>query len=220
MGPAGRVIGLDISPELLAAAAAEPGEDGAAPLEWVTADVVTWRPGDLTVDVVISRFGVMFFSDPAVAFARLAAVTRPSGRLAMAVWARRDESDLFAVPMHAVVEELRRRGVAVDVPPDDDGAFSLHDPAVVTALLTGAGWSGVRCAPHRLMLPFGEGVDPASAARVVLDFGPARPLAAKLGDDGRAAVTGAITAAFTERLDGGCIELGARILLVTASRPY
>ena len=72
---------------------------------------------------------------------------------------------------------------------DDDGPFSLHDPAKVTALLAESGWSGIRCTPRRLMLPFGEGMAPASAAAVVLEFGPVRPVAAQLGDDDRAAVT-------------------------------
>ncbi|MGH3994172.1 MAG: class I SAM-dependent methyltransferase, partial [Pseudonocardiaceae bacterium] len=177
VGPAGHVTGLDISAEMLAAAAAQPEEDGVAPVEWVAADVVGWQPDNQVSDVVLSRFGVMFFSDPAAAFGRLATATSPGGRLAMAVWDRRDESDLFAVPMHAALDELRRRGTAVQAPPDDDGPFSLYDPATVTALLTGAGWSHVTCTPHRLMLPFGGGLDPATAARSALDLGPTRLVA-------------------------------------------
>src|SRR5262249_32610881 len=139
VGPDGHVTGLDISAEMLAAAAAQPdqdGQDGVAPLAWLAADAVTWQPQRHTYDVVLSRFGVMFFSDPAAAFRALATATRPGGRLAMVVWARRDESELFAVPLHAALGELRRRGVTVQVPPDDDGPFSLHDPATVAALLT------------------------------------------------------------------------------------
>lgn len=221
LGPAGRVVGLDISAEMLAAAAARPAEPGAAPVEWVAADPVSWRPEPGVFDVVLSRFGVMFFSDPAAAFATLATATRPGGRLAMAVWARRDESDVFAVPLHAALDELRRRGTAVREPPDDDGPFSLHDPAVVTALLTGAGWSGVTCTPHRLSLPLGGGLDPASAAAAVFDSGPLRLVTIQLErDDDRIAVTEAISAALAGHVDGrGHVHLGARILLVTATRP-
>ncbi len=104
VGPSGRVVGLDISADMLAAAAAEPARDGAAPVEWVTADAVTWPPTPDAFDVVLSRFGVMFFSDPTAAFTRLATATRSGGRLAMTVWARRDDSDLFAVPLRAALE--------------------------------------------------------------------------------------------------------------------
>jgi SAM-dependent methyltransferase len=220
VGPNGRVVGLDVSAEMLAAAAAEPERDGAAPLEWVAADVVTWQPDGRAFDVVLSRFGVMFFSDPAAAFTRMSTATRPGGRLAMAVWARRDESELFAVPLHAALGELSRRGVPVQAPPADDGPFSLHDPATVTALLTAAGWSHVQCTPHRLVLPFGGGLDPASAAVAALDLGPTRLVAAQLDADDRAAVTTAIVTTLTRYLGaGGHVHLGARILLVTAIRP-
>jgi SAM-dependent methyltransferase len=219
VGPAGHVTGLDISAEMLTAAAAQPDQDGAAPLAWVAADAVGWQPERHAFDVVLSRFGVMFFSDPAAAFRTLATATRPGGRLAMAVWTRRDESELFAVPLHAALGELRRRGVTVEEPPDDDGPFSLHDPATVTALLTEAGWSHVTCTPHRLMLHLFGGLDAASAAAAATDSGPTRLVTAQLDDGHRAAVTAAITSAFAGHLDaGGHVYLRARILVVTAAR--
>jgi SAM-dependent methyltransferase len=220
VGPAGRVVGLDISAQMLAAAAEQPNQDGAAALEWLSADVVTWRPEPSAFDIVLSRFGVMFFSDPATAFGTLAAATRPGGRLAMAVWARRDDSQVFAVPLHAALGELRRRGVAVQAPPEDDAPFSLSDPAAVATLLTGTGWSRVVCTPHRLVLPFGGGLDLESAASAALDTGPTRLVTTGLRDDDRAAVTEAVATALVRHLDAdGHVRLSAQILLVTASRP-
>jgi SAM-dependent methyltransferase len=227
VGRSGRVVGLDISAEMLAAAAAkseQDGQDDVAPLRWVAADAVSWEPERGAFDVVLSRFGVMFFSDPAAAFDRLATATRPGGRLAMVVWGRRDESDVFAVPLYATLDQLRRDGIAVEVPPADDGPFSMHDPATVTALLNGAGWSDVRCSPHRLVLPVGGGgLDPASAAALVVESGPTGLVIAQLGDEDRAAVmpalTAAIAAAFANHLDtSGNVQLNARILVVTATR--
>lgn len=220
VGPAGRVVGLDISAQMLAAAAAQPNEDGAAALEWLSTDVVTWRPDPGAFDIVLSRFGVMFFSDPDTAFGTLAAATRPGGRLAMAVWARRDESQMFAVPLHAALDELRRRGVAVQAPPEEEAAFSMRDPARVTTLLTGAGWSQIDCTPHRLVLPFGGGLDVESAASAALDAGPTRLVTEDLDNDDRAAVTAAIATAFARHLGAdGHVHLIAQILLVTATRP-
>jgi SAM-dependent methyltransferase len=222
VGPSGRVIGLDISAEMLAAAAEETqaDADSAAPVQWVVADVVTWQPEPGAVDVVLSRFGVMFFSDPVAAFGRLATATRPGGRLAMAVWARRDECDLFAVPLHAALDELRRRSRQVDVPADDEGPFSLHDPAAVRALLTEAGWSDVACTPHELVLPLAGGLDPASAATAVYDSGPTREVTAQLDSEEQAAVTDAIATALADHVDtSGHVQLKARIQVVTASRP-
>jgi hypothetical protein len=168
--------------------------------------------------VVLSRFGVMFFADPAAAFARLATATRPGGRLAMVVWRRRDESELFAVPLHAALDRLRHRGTAVEVPPDDEGAFSLHDPAAVTDLLTGAGFAAVTCTPHQLSLPLCGGMPPASVTAAILDSGPVGRVTAQLGEDDRDAVAAAITAALADHVDpNGHVLLTADTLLVTAT---
>ena len=129
VGPTGRVTGLDVSQDMLDAAAAVPATADAAPIDWLLADATTWSPPDPPAyDVVLSRFGVMFFSDPAAAFAHLAQATRPGGRLALAVWDRRDASELFAVPLRAALEAMAGHGVTPDVPADDEGPFSLHDP--------------------------------------------------------------------------------------------
>src|SRR5262249_13867713 len=101
VGPRGRVGGLDVAGAMLGAAATAASRAGgdAAPIEWIEADAVTWTPDGPPRDVVISRFGVMFFSDPGAAFANLARATRANGRLAFASWQRRDDSATFAVPL-------------------------------------------------------------------------------------------------------------------------
>src|SRR5262245_38950827 len=100
VGRDGSVTGVDISPEMLAAArrAEALGED-AAPIQWVVADAANWDPGPARFDVVISECGVMFFSDPSVAFANLARVTHEDGRFCAAAWAERTRSPLFELPL-------------------------------------------------------------------------------------------------------------------------
>jgi SAM-dependent methyltransferase len=59
-------------------------------------DNVRYELGDAQVhrfdpagfDVAISRFGMMFFSDPAAAFANIADALRPGARLVLLVWQR------------------------------------------------------------------------------------------------------------------------------------
>ncbi len=220
VGPTGSVTGLDVSADMLAAAASVPAGEGAAPIDWVAADAVAWDGPEAAYDAVISRFGVMFFADPAAAFARLAAVTRPGGRLAVAVWQRRDDSELFAVPLHATLAVRRAHGVPDrDDLPDDGGPFSLGDVARTTALLEGAGWSGVEAVPHRLPLPFGGGLAPAAAAEAAADFGPTRIAFEDLADDVRAEAVAAIADAFAAHLDDdGHVVLGGSIRIVTATR--
>ena len=220
VGPDGSVTGLDVSAGMLEAAASVPVPDGAAPITWTPGDAVTWDAPAAAFDAVISRFGVMFFSDPAAAFATLAGATAPGGRLAVAVWARRDESPLFEVPLAAALEVTRAHGVADPEGLEPDGGpFSLGDPAAVTALLERAGWSDVAVTPHRLALPFGGGLTPADAAATAAGFGPNRILFADLDDDVRAEAVARVAEVLGHHVDGdGHVVLDGRIFTITARR--
>ncbi|MFI5044430.1 MAG: class I SAM-dependent methyltransferase, partial [Acidimicrobiales bacterium] len=146
VAPDGRVVGADVSDEMIAAASARSGEGGVA-IDWVVADAAIWRPDD-PFDVVISRFGVMFFDDPSAAFANLARGTVPGGRLCVAVWSRRVDSDMFDLPLTVALAALEEAGIAVDPPPDGYGPFSLADPDAVVSMLEAAGWRDAAWTPH------------------------------------------------------------------------
>jgi SAM-dependent methyltransferase len=220
VGPSGSVTGIDVSAEMLEAAAGIAVEGPAAPLDWIAADVSTWSPPGPSYDVVLSRFGVMFFDDPPSAFGALASAALPGGRLAMAVWGHRDESELFAVPLTATLGVLAARGIAAPPLPPDWGPFSLYDPAFTTALLEASGWTAVVVTEHRLALPFSGGLAPPEAAVAALDFGPTRLVASELDDDGRAAATAALEQVLAEHVDGaGHVVLDGLVRVVTARRP-
>ena len=191
--------------------------DGSA-IEWVTADVATWQP-DRAFDVVISRFGVMFFDDPPAAFVNLARLTAPGGRLCVAVWAARGASALFQVPLDAAVDALAARGVTTAVPPDDGGPFSLGDPDAVTAMLTDAGWRDVAWTPRPIRIAVGGGREPDAAAAVAMQLGPTRIVTKDLEPELAAIAQAAVAARFTEHVDAaGHVVLDARIGIVTAVR--
>jgi SAM-dependent methyltransferase len=216
VGPDGHVTGIDVSSELLDAAAAATD----APVEWVLADVVTWSPPPGAYDVVLSRFGVMFFDEPPAAFAHLAEAARPGGRLVLAVWGPRSASSLFAVPLQVVLDVLADRGI-----PEPDGLspyggpFSLSDPASTTQLLEDAGWQDVRIAEHLVPLSFGGGLDPAAAAEEAAGFGPARIATEALDEEGRAAAVAAMTSALADHVDAqGHVVLEGFVHVVTARR--
>jgi ubiquinone/menaquinone biosynthesis C-methylase UbiE len=57
------------------------------------ADAQTYRFAGNHFDVVISRFGTMFFEDPSAAFANIVRALRPAGRLVMMVWQARERNE-------------------------------------------------------------------------------------------------------------------------------
>jgi SAM-dependent methyltransferase len=214
-GPDGAVTGIDVSAEMLEAAAATP-VSGGAPIDWIVADVAEWSPPAAAYDIVISRFGVMFFTDPERAFANLFAATRPGGRLAMVTWTRRDESAMFAVPLYAALNALGRADAGL---PDDADAFSLHDRASIGAVLAPAGWTALETSVQDLAVVLGGGLDPAAAAQVAIGVGPTRHVTESLDDTTRAAVLDAIATALGDHTDDrGNVVLGAKVLVTTARR--
>lgn len=220
VGPGGAVTGLDVSDAMLDAASAATPLGVLAPIDWVAADATTW-PGDGDrFDAVISRFGVMFFDDPGHAFSNLARLTRPGGRLALAVWAHRRRNPLFEVPLSAALAV--RDGFHLppaDVPQPDAGPFSLADPDAVSALLAGSGWTDVAVDERLLQLPLAGGGALDAAARSTLEFGPTRVVTDDMDPSQRAAAAIAIAEALLPHVVDGVVVLDALVHLVTATRP-
>lgn len=79
-GPAGRVVGLDISPEMLAVARQVKGQDGSAAIEWRegSADALPFADGSF--DAVICQLGLMFFPDRVAALREMRRVWRGADR--------------------------------------------------------------------------------------------------------------------------------------------
>ncbi|MCB0977710.1 MAG: class I SAM-dependent methyltransferase [Acidimicrobiales bacterium] len=218
VGPYGRVTGLDVSAAMIEAAEAADTSDHGATIDWTVGDVAEWT-APYPHDVVISRFGVMFFSDPHRAFSSLSGALRAGGRLCVAVWARRDASQLFELPYTVATSVLDEMGLDYEVPPADGGPFSLSDRAAVTELLEGAGFVDVGWAPHTFPMTIGGGMAPEVAAKGALELGPTRIV---VPDDEavRQAVVEAVTDAYCEHVDrDGNVVLDGSIVVVTATRP-
>jgi len=85
-GPSGRVTGVDVSSPMLTRARERAGASGSGNVTFIQADAQTHEFDMATADVCFSRFGIMFFADPAAAFANLRAALGPGGRLGFVCW--------------------------------------------------------------------------------------------------------------------------------------
>jgi SAM-dependent methyltransferase len=81
----GRVVGVDLTPELFTAGRREAALAG-VDIEWVEGDAEALPFADGSFDVVLSTFGCMFAPRHEVAAAELARVLRPGGRLGVCAW--------------------------------------------------------------------------------------------------------------------------------------
>jgi SAM-dependent methyltransferase len=80
-----RVTGLDLTPELFAAARRRAADAGVE-IEWVEGDAESLPFDDESFDVVLSTFGCMFAPRQDLAAREIARVLRPGGRIGICSW--------------------------------------------------------------------------------------------------------------------------------------
>ena len=139
VAPSGHVLGVDISGPMLERARQSAPKD--LPIDFVLADATVYPFEPASFDVLASRFGVMFFADPALSFANMRKALRPSGRLAFACWREPRENPFFMAPLAAAykhVPKLPQQG------PEDPGPFAFASEARVRRILGEAGFTGRR----------------------------------------------------------------------------
>jgi SAM-dependent methyltransferase len=136
--PPGTVLGIDVSEPMTARARQRIDQAGLANAQVLVSDAATHAFAPAAADLLFSRFGVMFFADPAAAFANLRTAIRPGGRLLFACWRPVEENAWFAVPL-AAAGHLMPPSPPAD--PDAPGPFAFADKERVRRILTTAGWT-------------------------------------------------------------------------------
>jgi ubiquinone/menaquinone biosynthesis C-methylase UbiE len=132
VGPAGRVVLADDAAEMVAVAARR--ADGRAGVSTAVFDQCAIDAVDGSFDAAISRHGLMFVADPAIAVREAMRVLRPAGCYAAMTWDRRGANPWLGLVLDAVGEQF---GVPFP-PPGIAGPFSLSAPDdLVTAFEEG-----------------------------------------------------------------------------------
>lgn len=206
--PGGNVTGLDISKPLLAAARAVP-VDGA---RFMNADAQTHRFDHAAYDVILSRFGVMFFDDTAAALANMADALKPDGRMVFACWAEMAENPFFTMPAQIARQTL---GPVPRSDPDGPGPFALRDATRTLSFFAQAGLMA-SVETKRFALPLGT--DPVAIAEMLCEIGPAAGALSFHGSDsnGRARLIAALVDTLETYRAAGGITMAARIHFFTA----
>jgi SAM-dependent methyltransferase len=135
----GEVTGVDLSGVMLQRARQRAKDENPSNLNFLRFDAeVTEFPGD-HVDLVFSRFGVMFFKDPKTAFSNLRSTLRPAGRIVFVCWQVPKLNPSMALPNRAALQFFGLSAPAHDAP----GPFSLADPNRIQMILADAGFSSI-----------------------------------------------------------------------------
>jgi SAM-dependent methyltransferase len=213
VGPSGRVTGIDISEAMLGRAKQRLREY--ANTACLLGDAAELPLDDRHAELMVSRFGVMFFGDPVAAFSNLRSGLVPGGRLRFACWRSIHENPWLQIPLEAVYEHAPR---LPKPQPDEPGPFTFADPARVTRILTLAGLTAPSFTPLdvRLDLAAGEGFEEAviHASQV----GPAKRALIGQPDEVRAAAIESIRCSLTPYASTTGVELAGAVWLVAAER--
>jgi SAM-dependent methyltransferase len=202
--PGGAVTGIDISAPMLEQARRRAREQGAV-ADFALADVQThpFPPG--MVDLIYSRFGVMFFTDPTAAFANLHGALTRGGRLAFVCWQTLPENPWMFVPLGAALQYLPPPALPA---PNAPGPFSFADPARVRTILAGAGFRDVAFEDVRQTLTIGAGAGLDETVDFLLQMGPT---AAALRETADLSLQPRVVAAVRDALAPYVTEQGVRM---------
>jgi SAM-dependent methyltransferase len=170
----GHVEGLDISATLLAVARRRAGKR--PDVTFTLADAQTHPFGADGADLILSRFGMMFFSDPAMALGNLRRALKPGGRIVFVTWA-----DLARNPWNreAKAAGVARLGAVPADLPREPGQFAFAEIDYVTDLLAGAGFGAIAAEECETLLRVSGRAEQAAA--LATEIGPVSRLMREKG---------------------------------------
>jgi ubiquinone/menaquinone biosynthesis C-methylase UbiE len=213
VAPSGFVLGIDISAPMLARARQLAPKT--LPVDFVLADATVYPFDPASFDLLVSRFGVMFFAEPALSFANLRRALKPAGRLAFACWREPRENPMLMTPLQAAykhVPKLPQPG------PEDPGPFSFASEERVKRILREAGFVDVAIVPRNLSLDIAIGRGLEAAVQGAIEIGPASRALHDYPEDVRAAAKESIREALKPFVRGESVPLPAAIWIVTARK--
>jgi len=212
VGAQGHVTATDLSADLLAIAQERAQTRGLSNFSTQQADAHSLPFPDNKFDLATSRFGVMFFRDPELAFRELRRVLRPGARACFLVWGNVEQP--YWQTMMGVVH--RHVGGPL-LPEGGPNPFRYAEPGSLAAVLRGAGFSDIeeetRTVPWTWPGTAEEVWEQAQAVSV-----PFRPLLERVPAGMWPEIHAEIHAAVGKYSDGKKIAFGATVVLVSGKK--
>lgn len=211
LGVHGRSIGIDISEPMIAAARVRADREGAsAGFLCANAQDHAFAPADF--DMMISRFGVMFFDEPVLAFANLRRAARDGAALRFIAWRSAAENPFMTTAERAA------KPLLPNLPPrrpDAPGQFAFADRRRVQTILEDSGWTGIDIGPIDVACTLPED----RLVRYLTLLGPVGLALQEADERTRSQVIETVRAAFDPYVDGGEVRFTAACWMIGARAP-
>lgn len=208
LGERGDCLGIDISAPMIAAARARAERDN-VPARFACANAQVYAFEPASVDLIVSRFGVMFFDDPIAAFANLRRAAADGAELRCIAWRGAADNPFMTTAERAAAPLLPNLPVRKA---DEAGQFAFANRQRVAAIVERSGWSDVEI--RALDVPC------ALPARELLTYitrlGPVGLLLQEADEQTRARVIDAVRPAFQQWVQDDEVRFTAACWLVRA----
>lgn len=211
-GGTGSALGVDISAPMIARAKQRAEAMGSS-ARFELADAAAHDFGPNAFDLFVSRFGIMFFAEPAAAFAHMKK-SLGSGRLAFVCWRPMKENGWVSTPLFAALPHLPPQEPPV---PGAPGPFAFADPDRFRTILKEAGYKDIEIEPFDTTLTLGQGPDPvALALEQTLEIGPLSRALKELPEETKVRAAEAVREELAKHVSNGEVRLGGAVWLVSA----
>jgi SAM-dependent methyltransferase len=179
------------------------------PVRFICADAQTHAFEPAGFDTIISRFGVMFFSDPIRAFANLRRAARSDAHLRLIVWRSAEENPFMTTAERAAAPLLPNLPARK---PDGPGQFAFADRRRVSNILEESGWGAIDTQPIDVVCTLPE----RELVRYVTRFGPVGLILHEADDRTRTQVVETVRPAFEPYVYGPEVRFTAACWMVNA----
>ncbi len=211
LGATGRCTGIDISEPMLTAARARAEREG-TPASFLRANAQDHAFEPASFDMLISRFGVMFFDDSVRAFANLRRAVKAGADLRFIAWRSPAENPFMTAAERAAAPLLPNLPARQ---PDAPGPFAFADPRRVSRILEDSGWAGIDIRPIDVVCTLPE----KELVRYLTRLGPLGLILHEVDDRTRTQVIETVRAAFEPYVHGAEVRWTAACWMVGTRAP-
>ncbi|WP_327139626.1 class I SAM-dependent methyltransferase [Nocardia sp. NBC_01327] len=212
VGPAGAVVGVDISEAMITAARARV-QDTDVPVSFELGDAQTRAFAPASFDLIMSRFGVMFFPDSVAAFTNLRRAARDGAALRFLCWRGVEQNPFMTTAERAAAPLLPNLPVRQ---PDQPGQFAFADEHRVRAILDKSGWGDIRIRPADVECTLPE----EHLVRYFSQFGVVGLALPDVDEATRTEVVHTVRAAFEPFVHGDTVRFTTACWLVEAAAAH
>jgi SAM-dependent methyltransferase len=208
LGAKGSAVGIDISDPLIAAARARAEWEGVR-ASFIRADAQTYAFHPASFDMIISRFGIMFFDNPVRAFGNLRQAARNDAGMRFIAWRSAAENPFMTTAERAagpLLPNLPARR------PDAPGQFAFADQSRVQCILEESGWGEIDIRPIDVDCTFAE----KDLLHYVTRLGPVGQALHEADEKTRNQVIEAVRAAFDPYVHGAQVRFTAACWFIGA----